>query len=127
LCLVEGAVANHDNLELLRLIRKRTKVIVAFGDCAITGNVTAMRNPMGGEDCVLKRSYLEGGDIRSRVPGDGGVLPPLLDRVEPIHVFVPVDYYLQGCPPSANRIKAMLEEIIEAATPQLTGGNVTFG
>src|SRR3974390_409414 len=36
LCLVEGAVCNEDNLEMLHTIRRRTKVVVSFGDCAVT-------------------------------------------------------------------------------------------
>ena len=44
--LIEGAVANEENLELIRKIRARTKFLVSFGDCAVTGNVTAMRNPL---------------------------------------------------------------------------------
>ena len=47
LCLIEGAVCNEDNLEILHKIRARTKVLVAFGDCAVTGNVPAMRNQLG--------------------------------------------------------------------------------
>src|ERR1700692_3426288 len=43
-CLIEGAVCNEDNLELLHEIRERTKILVAFGDCALTGNVPAIRN-----------------------------------------------------------------------------------
>ena len=44
--LVEGAVANEENLHHVKLIRERTKFLVSFGDCAVTGNVTAMRNPL---------------------------------------------------------------------------------
>jgi NAD-reducing hydrogenase small subunit len=47
LCLIEGAVCNLDNLEILHQIRARTKTLVAFGDCAVTGNVPAMRNQLG--------------------------------------------------------------------------------
>ena len=54
--LVEGAVANEDNLELIKVARERSKVLVSFGDCAVTGNVTAMRNPLGGPDVVLDRA-----------------------------------------------------------------------
>src|SRR5262249_36671373 len=43
--LVEGAVANEDNLQLIERVRRNTKVLVSFGDCAVTGNVTALRNP----------------------------------------------------------------------------------
>src|SRR5215831_3602257 len=44
LCLIEGAVCNEDNLEILRKIRSRTRLVVAFGDCAVTANVPAIRN-----------------------------------------------------------------------------------
>ena len=47
LALVEGAVANEENLAMIRKVRGRTKTLVAFGDCAVTGNVTALRNPLG--------------------------------------------------------------------------------
>ena len=44
LCLIEGAVCNVDNLETLHKIRARTKVLVSFGDCAVTGNVPPVRH-----------------------------------------------------------------------------------
>src|ERR1039458_7624097 len=46
-CLMEGALCNEDHLELLHKVRARTKVLVAFGDCAVTANVPAMRNQLG--------------------------------------------------------------------------------
>ena len=58
-CLVEGGVANQDNLELIHLVRKRTKTLISFGDCAVTANVPAMRNMLGGSEPVLRRGYLE--------------------------------------------------------------------
>ena len=56
--LVEGAVANEENRHMARLIRQRTKVVVSFGDCAVNGNVTAMRNSLGKSLEVLRTSYL---------------------------------------------------------------------
>ena len=69
-CLVEGAVCNQDNLELLRRIRRRTKVLVSFGDCAVTGNVTAMRNPLGvgNVENVLQCAYFDNADDNRRLP-----------------------------------------------------------
>ncbi len=58
--LVEGAVANVDHLELAHVIRKKAKVVLAFGDCAVTGNLTAMRNTFKLDD-VLNRAYRETG------------------------------------------------------------------
>ncbi len=117
--LVEGAVANDDNLYQIRLIRKRTKVLVSFGDCAVAGNVTAMRNPLRLAEPVLKRAYIENADLNPRRPSQPGVVPPLLDRVRPIHEVVDVDVFLPGCPPSADLIHFVLSELVAGRTPDL--------
>ena len=57
--LVEGAIANEDNLELARQVRANSKMVVSFGDCAVTGNVTAMRNPLGDPIEILKAVYVD--------------------------------------------------------------------
>ena len=110
--LVEGAVANADNARMLRLVRQRTAVLVSFGDCAVAGNVTALRNPLGNPLPVLQRAY--GADV-SRIPGlgpNGSIAPPLLFKVETLRALVPVDYYLPGCPPPADLIFFVLSELI---------------
>jgi NAD-reducing hydrogenase small subunit len=126
-CLVEGAVANEDNLEMILKVRQRTKVVVAFGDCAITGNVTAMRNPLGSAEPVLRRAYLDPSNLRPQIPKELGVVPPLLENVLPLHEVVPVDHYLPGCPPPAARIKVFLQELVAGKAPQLAGRNISFG
>ena len=125
--LIEGAVANEDHLHQLRLIRQRTRILVAFGDCAVTGNVTALRNALGGAQSVLARAYLEGQDLQPRLPAEPGVLPPLLDRVRPLQEVVPVEYYLPGCPPPASRIKTLLQQLLAGAPRTLTGADLKFG
>ena len=69
-CLIEGAVCNEDNLEMLHKIRARTKVLVSFGDCAVTGNVPAIRNQLGlgNAESVLQRAYIESAQNNPRVP-----------------------------------------------------------
>jgi NAD-reducing hydrogenase small subunit len=125
--LVEGAVANEEHLDIIRKIRQRSKFIVAFGDCAITGNVTAMRNPLETAQPALERSYIELADERPAVPAGEPVLPVLIDRVEPLHAVVPVDYFLPGCPPSAPEIRKVLEALIAGEEPQLAGREIKFG
>ncbi|HXW06813.1 MAG TPA: hypothetical protein VD833_16380 [Vicinamibacterales bacterium] len=124
--LVEGAVANEDHVQQIRRIRERTRILVAFGDCAVTGNVTALRNPLGGDEPVLRRVYLDGALTAPTLPLAPGILPVLLDRVETIRAFVHVDYYMPGCPPSADVIHHALMELI-AGRPLHLGGRARLG
>ena len=119
--LVEGAVANEDHLRLIRTVRERTKMLVAFGDCAVTGNVTALRNPLGRAEPVLQRAYIENATIQKRLPQSEGIVPALLDRVLPVHQVVPVDLFLPGCPPGADLIYSVLTDLLEGRTPDLSG------
>jgi NAD-reducing hydrogenase small subunit len=129
LCLVEGAVCNEDNLEILHKIRKNTKLLVSFGDCAVTANVPAIRNQLGltNAESVLQRAYCEGAQTNPSVPREPGIVPALLERVQPVHEVVHVDYYLPGCPPPAERIKALLAPLLSGATPELYGQQLKFG
>jgi NAD-reducing hydrogenase small subunit len=117
--LVEGAVSNAENLAFIQTVRARTRWLVSFGDCAVTGNVTALRNPMGGAKAVLERSY------GNRVPSK--VVPQLLDRAAPVHQVVPVDAFLPGCPPTATEIRALLEMVLQGEKPVLSGEAIRFG
>lgn len=127
LVLVEGAVANEDNLELIKKVRDRSKILVSFGDCAVTGNVTAMRNPLGDPEPFLQRSYLEAADIQNQIPHEPGIVPALLERVLPVHYVVDVDVYLPGCPPNADRIRTALEMLLTGEVSNLTGESIRFG
>ncbi|HUO17535.1 MAG TPA: oxidoreductase [Verrucomicrobiae bacterium] len=118
--LVEGAVANEDHLEHIRIIRDRTKTLVSLGDCAVTGNVTALRNMFSVED-VLNRAYRETAAVVTGVPTGNGAVPRLLERVRPVHELVPVDYFIPGCPPSADTIHSFLVALLEGREPPATG------
>ncbi len=128
-CLVEGAICNHDNLELLHRIRKRTKVLVSFGDCAVTGNVPAIRNQLGPRNVenVLQCAYIDNAQDNPRLPRSEGIVPELLERVRPVHEIVPVEVFLPGCPPSAGKIKELLERVLAGLPPRVDGDEPRFG
>lgn len=111
LTLVEGAVANRDHLELLLRARENSRVLVSFGDCAVTGNVTALRNLVG---------PIWSGPLDP-------LMPPLLETVHPLHHYVTVDYYLAGCPPSPQRIAAVVSSLLAGEEPQLSAAERRFG
>ncbi|HVC90088.1 MAG TPA: hypothetical protein VND66_05635 [Acidobacteriaceae bacterium] len=114
--LVEGAVSSTDDVEKIHLIRARTRLLVAMGDCAVTGNVPAMRNAFG-PDAVLRRAYFENADLQQQTPLV--VVPKLLDKVRPVHEYVSVDLYLPGCPPSAATFHAVLTELLANRMPDV--------
>jgi NAD-reducing hydrogenase small subunit len=128
-CLIEGAICNEDHLALLHRIRARTRVLIAFGDCAVTANVPALRNHLGSGNAaaVLQCAYLDHAQDRPRLPAEAGIVPVLLDRVRPVHEVVYVEHFLPGCPPPADRIKALLTQLLHGLTPHLEGPPLTFG
>lgn len=116
IALVEGAVSNEDDLAKLLKVRQHTKTLVALGDCAVTGNVPSMRNLVGRE-AVMETVYVENATIPNTPPGE--VVPPLLQFVRPIHELAPVDVFVPGCPPSADTIFYVLQELLAGRIPQL--------
>jgi NAD-reducing hydrogenase small subunit len=129
LCLIEGAVCNVEHVELLHQIRERTKTVIAFGDCAVTGNVPAIRNQLGlgNKENVLQRAYVEAAQLNPCVPEADGIVPALLERVRAVHELIYVDYYLPGCPPSAPKIKSFVAQLLSGRAPALAGADLKFG
>jgi NAD-reducing hydrogenase small subunit len=122
--LIEGAVANADNLELLQQIRKRSRIVVSLGDCAVTGNVTSLRNFFTVDD-LLTAVYHAGPG--SAPHGAAPELPALLSRVLPLHQVVAVDAFIPGCPPDAERIWTALAALLRGEPVQLSEAQRTFG
>jgi NAD-reducing hydrogenase small subunit len=109
IALVEGAVSSVDDEKKLRKVRDHSRMLVAMGDCAITGNVPSMRNPIGAE-AILDRAYIENASAQPQIPCV--VVPKLLKIVRPLHEFVKVDVFLPGCPPSADTFHTALTALV---------------
>ena len=119
--LVEGGLCNAENVHKLREFRKACKILVAMGACAINGGLPAQRNHLDIREC-LQTVYLTGEGIeRGFIPNDPE-LPLPLKQVHPLHDVVKVDYFLPGCPPSADAIWQFLTELIAGRTPRLGHG-----
>jgi NAD-reducing hydrogenase small subunit len=114
--LVEGAVSSDEDLKKIQAIRSKTKILVALGDCAVTGNIPSMRNKFE-VNAILRRAYVENATVGGKIPDVD--LPTLLPEARPVHEVVKVDIYLPGCPPPADAIYYVLGELLANRTPNL--------
>ncbi len=116
---IEGGCSNEYNVRELEEFRKHCRILVSVGACAINGGIPAMRNTVGLRDC-LEAVYLRGPSLEGHgiIPNDED-LPLLLDRVYPSHEVVKIDYFLPGCPPSADAIWEGLKDLLAGRPPAL--------
>lgn len=114
--IVEGAVSSTEDLEKLRMIRQRTKILVSLGDCAVTSNVPGMRNPFTVKE-IMERAYIENAQNNQSLPDQ--VIPPLLPRSQPLHQYVKVDVFVPGCPPNADAIFYAVSELLHGRMPDI--------
>jgi NAD-reducing hydrogenase small subunit len=121
--IVEGAVSSQDDLEKIKRVRERSRILVALGDCAVTSNVPSMRNRLPVK-MLLERIYIEGADVQKGIPTDG--VPTLLKQAIPLQDVVKVDVHVPGCPPSASSILFVLTELLDGRIPDLKS-KVRFG
>jgi len=110
--IIEGGVANEENVAVLEEFRKHCKVLVAVGACAIDGGIPSLRNQFSLKECLVE-SYVDGIGVENPSIPDDPEIPMLLNKVHPIQEVVNVDYFLPGCPPSADTIWDFLTKLIE--------------
>jgi len=125
--LIEGGCCNSENVEVLRSFRKNCKTLVALGECAIMGGLPALRNSIPLKEC-LDEAYLNSptADPGNRTIPNDEDLPIILDKVYPCHEVVKVDYFLPGCPPSADLIWEAVTALVEGRPLKLTYDLVKF-
>jgi NAD-reducing hydrogenase small subunit len=119
IALVEGSVTSDEHYHELQHIRKQSRILVAFGDCAVTTNITGMRNYFSLKD-VFDTSYVHAisNDNAGFVPSHPALLK-LREKVLPLHEIVKVDVMIPGCPPDADTIFYVLFELLNDRHPKL--------
>lgn len=123
--ILEGGINNTANEEVARTMRKRCKLLVALGDCAVFGGVPAMRNFFTIEES-LRRAYIEteSTDESGKIPSDPELAKPTLVRA--VSEIVPVDIYVPGCPPDADTIFYVLAELAQGRKPEVSGDKLSW-
>lgn len=115
---LEGAINNSANEEVAIKMRKRAKILVALGDCAVFGGVPAMRNFCGVE-AALQQAYVDAdsNEPGSQIPNDPELAT--MTKTRAIQEVVPVDFSVPGCPPDADVIFHVLAELAQGRKPEL--------
>jgi F420-non-reducing hydrogenase small subunit len=125
-CLFNGGIRNEENLHLARLLRQKSKVLVAFGSCACEGCIPGLAN-LTTREAILDFVYGEspsvapGNRVRPQLvtetPAGRLTLPEIHESLRPLDQVVEVDYRMPGCPPVAEQIWAVAEAILSGKLP----------
>ncbi|MEW6513395.1 MAG: NADP oxidoreductase [Pseudomonadota bacterium] len=117
--IIEGGVCNAENVQVLQAFRARCRILVAIGACAVNGGLPAQRNHLDLRD-ILESVYATEASLAAgtRIPDDPE-LPLPLRQVRPLHEVVKIDYFLPGCPPSADAIWQFLTDLIAGREPRV--------
>ncbi|HEY61062.1 MAG TPA: hypothetical protein G4N95_00270 [Anaerolineae bacterium] len=124
-CLFNGAIRNSENEEMAHLLRKKSKILVAYGSCSYEGCIPALSN-LTSKEATFQTVYIDNPTIdnpdgilpqtMTKVPEGELELPFFYNTVKSLDQVVEVDYYLPGCPPEPPQIWAVLEVVIAALT-----------
>jgi F420-non-reducing hydrogenase small subunit len=122
-CLFNGAIRTSENEEMAHLLRKKSKVLVAYGSCAYEGCIPALSN-LTTKQATFNKVYIDNPSIDnpegifpqvSTMVAEGELtLPYFYETVKSLDQVVDVDYYLPGCPPEPPQIWAVLQVVVGA-------------
>lgn len=125
-CFFNGAIRTEEQKDIAELLRKKSKILVAFGACAVNGGIPGLANVANREE-IFEVAYLDNASIenpkkvvpKTRVKVKEGTLtlPRFFDSVNTLDQTVDVDYYLPGCPPTPDQIMTAVGAIVENKLP----------
>jgi len=124
---INGAIRTEEQEEMVKLLRAKSGLVVAFGACAHLGGIPGLGN-FWTRDTIFQSSYREAPSVdnpdgvlpREKVEVDVGelTLPEFYDTVMTLDQAIPVDYYLPGCPPPPDLILNAVSAILTGNLPE---------
>ncbi len=131
--IISGAIRNSENEHMVKLLRKKSLIVVSYGSCACFGGSPALANLVpGGSKEILDYVYTKTpttANFQKDYHSDAAVvpqtsyqapegeltLPVVFDRVKTLDQTVDVDYYVPGCPPMQETISHLLKAVVDFA------------
>ena len=120
--LFNGAIRTGENEEMAHLLRKKSKLLIAYGSCSAGGSIPALSNLSTRSDHI-RRNYLDSPSLDNpagvipqtvtRLPEGDLELPAFYETVKTLSQVVEVDYVLPGCPPESHQLWAVVESVIQ--------------
>lgn len=127
--LISGAIRNSENEHMVKLLRQKSKLVIAYGTCACFGGTPALANLVNDANEVLKYVYTKtptSADFQSQYAKCGAIipqtsyqapegeltLPVLYNVVKSLDQVIDVDYFVPGCPPTQETIAKLLDALV---------------
>jgi F420-non-reducing hydrogenase small subunit len=125
-CLFNGSIRTSEQEHLAKMLREKSKVLIAYGACAYLGGIPGLAN-LFNRQMILDRVYHETPStdnpnhitpqVKSKVPEGELTIPELYDTVKSLPQTVPVEYIIPGCPPEEKTTWLALEALISGKLP----------
>jgi F420-non-reducing hydrogenase small subunit len=125
-CFFNGAIRNAENEHMAKLLRAKSKILVAYGSCAYEGCIPGLAN-LSDREAIFRVVYKESAstenpdsvfpETRRQVAEGHLEIPVLYNTVKTLGQTVPVDYSVPGCPPQAHQTWAVFEAFVEGELP----------
>ena len=124
-CLINGGIRLSEHEEMVKLLRRKSKVVIAYGACAHLGGIPGLAN-LYDKEAILRYVYEEAPTVnnpekvyptkKSSVDGLEFELPIFLERLKPLDEIIDVDYYIPGCPPTPEITGDALFKLLSGET-----------
>jgi F420-non-reducing hydrogenase small subunit len=126
LAIFDGAVRNSENEYVAKLLRRKSKTLVAFGSCAHLGGIPGLANLVT-RDEIFTAAYLNNASIEpgnrtvpyheTQIDGMTLDIPVFYKRVYRLADVVDVDYFVPGCPPAPDQVKNVILAVVKGELP----------
>ena len=124
--MINGAVRSTEQEEMVRMLRRKSQLVIAYGACAHLGGIPGLANQFDREQ-ILKFVYEESPStqntektyptLKFQENGRTATLPEMHRLVRTLDQVIPVDYYLPGCPPTPKLLQQALTALLSGAVP----------